>query len=227
MRARSRPRRTDLVLAATMAALLLTLLRTGVAAAETTHEANQAAAMIAAGGPSSLTAAAVLALVTDTNGALAFEIAEDGTHGVWAGSAMFPDGRPAPAAPFFTQGYIYPVGTLTAAADGVNADGSPQFPDKVLGAWSCYGWSTSGSDQGARNPWILATQVYQFGGEWGAATLVSEGYVPASAGTPVDRAITGGTGPFALMRGDVRATPLGVNETAGINVRYEVRLWRP
>ena len=43
------------------------------------------------------------------------------------------------------QGYIYPEGTLTCdsqtgSRNGVLADGSAEFPDKVLGTWICRGW---------------------------------------------------------------------------------------
>jgi hypothetical protein len=210
----------------TLVALALSAALVGTAAAESTHEANQAATAITAA-PSTLTAEAVLAQITDADGTLRFDVAEDGTRFLWADSPLFADRRAASGAPFLAQGYIYPEGTLSARDDGVNADGSPQFPERVLGEWSSYGWSVGNATLAPRGPGGLATQLFQFGSEWGAVTLVSEGYVSAGAGGAVDRAITGGTGPLATMRGEVRDTTLGINETAGGNARYEVRLWAP
>ena len=66
---------------------------------------------------------------------------------------------------------------------------------------------------------MLSTQLYDFGSEWGEATLVSEGYVRSNTGGAVDRAITGGTGPFAAIRGEMADTNLGFNETEGGNAR--------
>ena len=223
---RARARCTLHVLTATLLAVILATALLGAVAAETTHEANQAAAA-AATSPSALTAAAVLAQITDPDGTLRFEIAEDGARLAWADQSVFTDRHAAYGAPFLTQGYIYPAGTLSATNDGINADGSPQFPQDVVGEWTCYGWYVGGSPQATNGPWILATQIYQFGSEWGAVTLVSEGYVSITNGKSVDRAITGGTGPFATARGEVWAVSLGINKTSGSNARYEVRLAAP
>ena len=214
-------------LGAAMALTTLTLatLLTTTAAAETTHEANRAAATIAAAAaPSTLTADEALAKVTDKDGTISFDIAEDGTRFVWADKPVFDDGLPAHGATYISQGYIYPEGTLSAEVDGVNADGSPEFPDKVLGQWSCYGWYVGDGAHATEGPWVLSTQLYQFGKEWGEATLTSEGYVLSQTGDTVSRAVTGGTGPFAGARGELRDTNLGFNETEGGNARYEVML---
>ena len=213
------------VLAAAMAALMLSASLAGPVPAETTHEANQAATALTRP-PSTLAADAVLARITDSDGTLRFEIAEDGTRLVWADQPVYTTRHATYGAPFLTQGYIYPMGTLSATAGGVNTDGSPQFPEKVVGEWTCYGWYAGGA-RASNGPWILATQIYQFGSDWGAVTLVSEGYVSTTDGSVVGRAITGGTGPFAAARGEVWATTLGINATAGSNARYEVRLAAP
>jgi hypothetical protein len=206
------------------AALTLVTALTLPAAAETTHEANVAAAAITAAStaPSALTAEQVLDQITDADGTVRFDIAEDGTRFVWADKPVFDDGLPAHGNTYISQGYIYPAGTLSADVDGVNADGSPQFPEKVLGQWSCYGWYVGDGAHATAGPWVLSTQLYQFGSEWGAATLVSEGYVLSNTGGTVERAITGGTGPFANVRGQMADTNLGFNETEGGNARYEV-----
>lgn len=222
---RSRAKFALLILSATIAAVPHAVWVTP-ATAETTHEANQASAGLTTA-PSTLTAAVVLARLTDSAGNLRFEVAEDGTRMVWADHSLFTDPHAAYGAPFLAQGYMYPPGTLSATAGGVNSDGSPQFPERVVGEWTCYGWYLGGGAQAIEGPWILATEIYQFGSQWGAVTLVSDGYVSTESQRPVSRAITGGTGPFATMRGEVQSLLLGINETQGSNARYEVRLASP
>lgn len=171
--------------------------------------------------PSALTAEEAIAQVTDDDGMMRFDVAEDGKRFVWA-EPRFDDDLPAPGASYISHGYIYPAGTLTDDIDGVNADGSPEFPDQVLGDWYCYGWYIGDGAHTTEGPWVLSTQYYNFGGAWGEASLVSEGYVLSETGGTVTRAITGGTGPFATARGEMADTSLGFNETEGANARYEV-----
>lgn len=188
-------------------------------------EANRAAsAAIALAAPSALTAEEAIDQITGDDGTLHFDVAEDGKRFVWAAQPVFDDGLPAHGATYISQGYIYPDGTLSDTVDGVNADGSPEFPDKVLGQWACYGWYIGEGAHATEGPWVLSTQIYDFGSDWGAATLVSEGYVLSNTGGTVQRAITGGTGPFANVRGEMADTNLGFNETEGGNARYEVTL---
>jgi hypothetical protein len=94
----------------------------------------------------------------------------------------------------------------------------------VLGDWYCYGWYIGDGAQTTEGPWVVSTQLYNFGGAWGEATLTSEGYVLSETGGTVSRAVTGGTGPFADARGEMADTSLGFNETEGANARYEVTL---
>ena len=153
---------------------------------------------------------------------LRFDVAENATRFSWSGKPELVDGMPVGSTPYVTQGYIYPAGTLTNS-NGVNPDGSPEFPDKVLGQWSCYGWFL-GTDAPAGTARWLTTHLFNFGGEWGEATLVSEGYSIDDLGVALERAITGGTGPYEGASGVQRETNLGFNPTKGVNFRYEVRL---
>ena len=68
-----------------------------------------------------------------------FQVAEDGNRFVFTKERLFEDGMPQYGTPFVTQGYLYPEGTLNGT-NGVLADGKPEFPDKVIGEWTCYGW---------------------------------------------------------------------------------------
>jgi hypothetical protein len=208
----SRRTLTSLVTGGAIAALTLAATFVPPAAGRTTTAA-----------PSAMSAEDAVARVTSEDGVIRFDVAEDGKRFVWA-EPRFDDGLPAHGATYISQGYIYPDGTLSDEVDGVNADGSPEFPDKVLGDWYCYGWYIGDGAHATEGPWVLSTQLYNFGGTWGEATLVSEGYVLSEAGGTVGRAITGGTGPFAAVRGEMADTSLGFNETEGGNARYEVHL---
>ena len=174
--------------------------------------------------PPRVTAAEAIAKVTDADGVLRFEIAEDGTRAVWDSEPVHADGLPTHGTSFVSYGYIYPAGTLTNGSDGVNANGSPEFPHKVLGLWAGYGWYIGAGAHATTGPSTLATQFFTFGDGWGDASLLTEGYLLADVGVEIARAVTGGTGPYADMRGEVLATNLGRNETAGGNASYEIHL---
>jgi hypothetical protein len=169
-----------------------------------------------------LTAEEAIELIESEDGVLVFEVAENAINYAWAGDPELTDGLPTDRTAFLTQGYIYPEGTLTNG-NGVLADGSPEFPNKVLGQWSCWGWY-AGSEAPADLPRWLTTHLFNFGGEWGTATLVSEGYSIDEMEVALERAIVGGTGPYDGARGVQMETNLGFNATNGINVRYEIRL---
>lgn len=219
------PRRR-LIGGATLTTLaLVTTLRTPAAARSAATAFDPAARPGAA--PSAMTAGSVLTQITAEDGTLRFEVAEDGKRFVWTNNPVFTDGLPAHGTTYLSQGYLYPAGTLSDTADGVNADGSPALPDQVLGRWACYGWYIGDGAHATEGPWVLSTQLYDFGDAWGEMTLVSEGYVLANAGGTVLRAITGGTGPFVAARGELADTNLGLNQTAGGNARYAVQLVQP
>ncbi|MCA9880147.1 MAG: hypothetical protein KC442_20275, partial [Thermomicrobiales bacterium] len=88
--------------------------------AETSVATSSVATTLSA--PSTMSADEVLAQITDANGTIRFDIAEDGKRFVWD-KPVFDDGLPAHGATYISQGYIYPEGTLSAEVDGVNADG--------------------------------------------------------------------------------------------------------
>jgi hypothetical protein len=172
---------------------------------------------------SAFTSDEAVAQIEGEDGVLRFDLAEDGTRFAFAAAPVFDDGLPAYGNPYITQGYIYPAGTLSES-NGVLPDGSPEFPDKVLGEFSCRGWHVGDGFHSTTGPWVVSTQLYNFGGEWGDATLVSEGYMLSDVGAAIERALTGGTGPYAGARGEARGTLLGFNASDGTNVRFEVRV---
>jgi hypothetical protein len=162
---------------------------------------------------------------------LEVDIAEDGTRFVIDETPVFDDGFPAYGNPFITQGYIYPAGTLTDS-NGVNPDGSPEFPDKVIGEWSCQGYFIADGAHTTKGSWVFTTQLFAFGNnaDTGRNTVVVTGYEGAEVGRIVTGAITGGTGRYTTARGEADQELLGINNaelpTMGINKTVELEIER-
>ena len=150
------------------------------------------------------------------------DVAENGARFVIDEAPVFDDGFPAYGNPFLTQGYIYPAGTLSDS-NGVNPDGSPEFPDKVIGEWSCRGYFIADGAHTTEGSWVFTTQLFAFGddADTGAETVVVTGYEGSEVGEVVTGAITGGTGGFSTARGEADQELLGINNpelpTMGIN----------
>lgn len=161
---------------------------------------------------------------------LAVEVAEDASRFISGKEPVFKnDGLPAYGNPFVTQGYIYPKGTLKSATDGVNADGSPKYPDRVIGEWTCWGYHVGDGAHTKSGPWVVTTQLFSFGRKDGARTLVTTGYELVDQNTPFLRAIVGGTGSYSGARGQMTQTYIGSNPSGGgigVNLRIEFRIQR-
>ncbi|GAB4442899.1 MAG: hypothetical protein OHK0015_42170 [Chloroflexi bacterium OHK40] len=160
---------------------------------------------------------------------LEFEVAEDMTRFVFDKDVSFEDGLPADGSSFITRGYLYAPGTLTCDADGacngVNEDGSPEFPDKLIGEWICSGYMINDAGHAKGGVWVFSTQFFQLSDTPGAETIVSTGYELADLGVAISRAITGGTGDYKDARGQGEQTLLGFNAGQGVTlkVRLDVR----
>jgi hypothetical protein len=197
---------------------------------------------------STRTAVAALALLSVTAGGVSLaaasdgnrpgsrtieiDIAEDGTRFVFDEAPVFEeDGFPAYGNAFVTQGYIYPAGTLTDS-NGVNPDGTPEFPDEVIGEWTCRGYFIADGAHTTEGAWVFTTQLLAFGDDpdTGAETIVVTGYEGAEVGKVVTGAITGGTGRFSTARGEADQELLGFNNpdlpTTGINKTVELEIER-
>ena len=137
------------------------------------------------------------------------------------------DGRPAYGNDFIIQGVIYPAGTVTSAGNkGLNPDGTPEYPDKVIGEWTCWGrfiGNGAGTTEGA---FVMSTQVFSFGDspDYGPMTIVTTGYEAVDG--PVMRAITGGTGDLDRASGSQRQQIMagGRNAARGLNMSHEIVL---
>ena len=152
-----------------------------------------------------------------------FDVAEDMTRFVFDESVTFEDGLPAHGSGFVTQGYIYEYGTLDGT-DGVLPNGDPEFPDKVIGEWTCWGYFVGSAAKAESGPLVITTQLYNFGDELGGETFVTEGYELADMDVAISRAVTGGTGKYIGATGEANQTLMGFNATEGVTLRFEVEL---
>lgn len=152
---------------------------------------------------------------------LEFDVSEDMNRFIFDKDVVYEDGLPADGSSFITRGYLYEAGTLSGE-DGVNADGSPQYPDKVIGEWICQGYMINDAGHATGGVWVFSTQFFQLGDEPGAQTIVSQGYELADLGVAISRAITGGTGEYKSARGQGEQTMLGLNASEGVNLRVKL-----
>ncbi|MGB0909123.1 MAG: hypothetical protein ACPGYT_02075 [Nitrospirales bacterium] len=162
-----------------------------------------------------------------------------GPQGVNPSDASDIGPHPYYGASFVVQGTIYPKGIFAAngGKSGLNADGSPEFPDQVIGTWTCRGWFVGDSngdgvitpdDQDARGGiftpagrFVATTQIYDFDPQNpGAQTMISDGSERIERNVPFKRAVTGGTGQYRFARGEVTQTGIDTNTTGLFNFRF-------
>jgi len=156
---------------------------------------------------------------------LAYDIAMNGHTFSFEGAAN-PNGFPADGTPFIIRGYIYPGGTFARHGknSGVLPDGSPQFPDKVLGTWICRGWHLQDGDA-VSGPVVATTQIFEFNARvFGSKSLVTDGIELADFDVPFERIVTGGTGPFRDAESlKVIQTYVDFNATSSFNTSFVLK----
>ena len=162
-----------------------------------------------------------------------FDVAENGARFVFDDAPVHEDTTPPLPAygnPFITEGYIYSHGTIQCddegGCTGTNPDGSAQFPDKVIGRWTCRGWFVGNGMLTESGPVVITTQLYDFGEMPGDKTIISEGYELVDFNVAVKRAITGGTGKYLFARGEAKQALLGFNESMGVSLQLELKVKR-
>ena len=168
------------------------------------------------------TAAAAIILLGQTASAaplMSFDVAEDHTRFAFAPAPVHDDGLPAYGNPFVTQGYIYEAGTLDGGVEGVNPDGSPVFPDKVIGTWTCDGWYVADGAHTTTGTIIISSQVFQFDG---GGMIVTQGAELADYNVAMPRLITGGLGDYAGVEGVMHQTNLGMSDGFGVRAQFEI-----
>jgi hypothetical protein len=163
----------------------------------------------------SLTAVLVAAAQSPDNAApLQVEVAEDGARFVFDDLNLYEDGMPAYGSAFVTQGYIYPAGTLNGS-NGVLENGEPEFPELVLGEWTCYGWMIGEGARTETGEWVVSTQIYKFND---GSMIVTDGFEIADFDQPVTRAISSGTGEYRSASGEMVQVLRGFTDTMGVNL---------
>ncbi|MGR3512081.1 MAG: hypothetical protein ACU0GG_04905 [Paracoccaceae bacterium] len=158
-----------------------------------------------------------LANISHAEAPMAFDVAEDHTRIHMAAAPVHENGMPAHGNAFLSQGYIYPEGTLADGAVGVLEDGSPAFPDLVLGTWTCDGYFIGEGGNTTTGVWIISRQTFAFND---GATVVTQGTEIADIGQPNLRPVTGATGDFAGIDGGLIQTTLGFNDFWGLSATY-------
>lgn len=159
-----------------------------------------------------------------------FEVAENGYQRFSADETPVfeEDDLPAYGAEFITQGYLYPSGTITCddegICDGVLEDGSPEFPDKVIGEWSCWGYHIGDGAHTMTGPGVMTNQVFSFGDTPGAKTIASIGYELVDFNVPVSRAIIGGTGDYSMVRGEQVQESMGFDLARGVSLKVTLNV---
>jgi hypothetical protein len=117
-------------------------------------------------------------------------VAEDPSRFVYAETPRFGDDMSAHGNAFVTQGYNYPAGTPDGGVEGTLPDGSPTFPKKVIGIWTCDGHFVGDGMHTRTGTLGISRQAFQF---FGSGLLVTRGPELADAGRPVERSVTEGT----------------------------------
>lgn len=167
-----------------------------------------------------LAVSALLLLATSgaAQGTITVEVAETGSRFVPDPTLVDADGNPTRGNYFVTEGYIYEAGTLTCAddaCDGVVYDEagnpSPEFPDAVIGTWTCYGTHTEDAATTTTGPIAVTTQIFDLGDGAGADTIVTNGLDYIDVGLPISRVVVGGTGEYAAAQGVQQQTLIGFN----------------
>jgi hypothetical protein len=135
------------------------------------------------------------------------------------------DGHPPKGTTFIVNGVIYPAGTFEkhGASSGVLADGSPEFPDLVIGTWTCRGWFSVDLLNTTTGAFAATTQFFDFRERLGREAYFTEGFEPADVGNPLLRAIIGGIGSLAHVRGQHVQTAVGFNPTMAPNLTFRHR----
>jgi hypothetical protein len=146
------------------------------------------------------------------------EVAEAGSRFVTDPDLVDGSGVPTRGNYFITEGYLYREGTITChdgTCNGVVYDAqgnpSPEFPERMIGTWTCYGTHTEDAATTTSGPLVVTTQIYDLGDSVGDDTIVTSGFELADVGVEVTRAIIGGTGQSSDANGSHTQTLLGLN----------------
>lgn len=165
------------------------------------------------------TAAVFLGTAAQAEPLVRFDVAEDHTRFVFAPAPVHDDGLPAYGNPFLTQGYIYEAGTLNGGHEGVNPDGSPVFPERVIGTWNCDGWYVADGMHTTTGTIIISRQIFRF--EDGGV-IITQGSEMADYSIAMPRIITGGLGDYDGLSGTMQQINLGMSDGFGVRAQFVI-----
>ena len=150
-----------------------------------------------------------------------FDMATNVTTFVADDAPLRDDGFPDHGNTFIVEGYLYPGGLLTSD-DGILPDGSPEYPDQVIGTWRCRGWFLDDGLTAVSGPFAATNQTFYF--DNGGDLIATDGL--EIAGQAFRRAISGGVGNYEGMKGEALQEAIGTNATGGHNIRFRMfRTW--
>jgi hypothetical protein len=137
---------------------------------------------------------------------------------------------------FMQEGIIYKGGTFERYCPetldcGLHEDGTPEFPDEVVGKWTCFGAFIGDGIATTEGAWIASDQFYNFHVE----ELSPNVYTPGRHGLTsqgverVDevlfyRAVTGGFGKYKSATGQIEQVKVGFNQTTCENFVFTFKL---
>jgi hypothetical protein len=130
---------------------------------------------------------------------------------------------------FVISGYIYPNGTLTAN-NGILPEGGPEFPELIIGIWTCRGWVLTERpnhiNQTTTTTFEFNLEINEVPGKadvYGLDMLHTAGleYTIGDVNAPVlQRAVIGGTGKFDRESGTCDQQVLGANASGALNFTF-------
>jgi hypothetical protein len=135
------------------------------------------------------------------------------------------DGLPPKGTTFIINGLIYPAGTFArrGLTVGILPDGSPEFPELVIGTWTCRGWFSEDLLLTTTGAYVATTQIFDLRLPLGREAFFTEGFEPADVDNPLRRVILGGTAQFKHARGQHVQTVVGFNATNSPNYTFRHR----
>ena len=169
-----------------------------------------------------LTAAAAIALCSPAwsgDALKEFDVAEDLSRFIFSAAPVHDDGLPAFGNAFITQGYIYPAGQLDGGVEGTNSDGTPVWPDQVLGTWTCDGYFVGDGGHTTTGNMVISRQVFEFND---GSVIITQGPELADIDKPIIRPITGTTGDFVGAGTVMEQTMLGMTDGFGVRLQFEI-----
>jgi hypothetical protein len=119
---------------------------------------------------------------------------------------------------FVVDAVLHPGGTLPS---GLNAGNDPNEPPGI-GKIRCRATVASADSMDFASPFVtLVSELYSLPDE--TTNLLADGFGP-NPGFTARRIVSGGTGRFRDMVGEIEETNLGLNKTGGCNLRITFKL---